>query len=293
MKRAYVFPGQGAQFSGMGKELYEYNSKARELMDEADRILGFSITEIMFNGSDEQLRATEVTQPAVFLHSVALALCSGLEEPDMVGGHSLGEFSSLVTAGALNFEDGLRLVSKRAAAMQKCCEKTPGTMAAVIGLDADSICRICSKTEGCVVPANFNNDAQIVISGETEAILTACAALKAAGARRALPLNVGGAFHSPLMEDARKELSEAIEATRFITPKCPVYQNFTAKAETDPIQIKKNLLMQLTSPVLWTQTVRAMVANGATDFTEIGPGTTLQGLIKRIAGPSVTISGLC
>ena len=294
--KAYVFPGQGAQFPGMGKELYESSPEAKALMDKANDILGFNITNIMFNGTDEELRATIVTQPAIFIHSVALALCTpGLEKPDMVGGHSLGEFSALVAAGAVSFEDGLRLVAVRANEMQKCCEKVPGTMAAIIGLPDDTVEKVCAEIPGIVIPANFNCDGQIVISGEKEAVLAACDALKAAGAKRALPLAVGGAFHSPLMEPARAELAKAIEATEVKAPRCPIYQNVTALPETDPVRIKDNLLKQLTSPVRWTQSVKNMLADGAAEFTELGPGTVLQGLVKRIsgaAGVEVAINGI-
>ncbi|MBO4742639.1 MAG: ACP S-malonyltransferase [Bacteroidales bacterium] len=294
MKTAFVFPGQGSQFSGMGKELYNSSLAARGLMDQANSILGFNIIEVMFSGSDEDLRSTRVTQPAVFLHSVVLAECSNLPTPDMVGGHSLGEFSALVAAGAVSFEDGLRLVAIRASAMQKCCEAHPGAMAAIIGLPDQDIERICQEVPGIVVPANFNSPGQIVISGEAEAVAAACAACKAAGAKRALPLPVGGAFHSPLMEPARQELAEAIEATPFSAPLCPVYQNVSAKAETDPDTIKANLLSQLTSPVRWTGSVLQMLADGAVSFTEIGPGSVLQGLIKRIAAgrEDITIQGI-
>lgn len=283
MKSAFIFPGQGSQFSCMGKELYNSNAKAREMMEAANDILGFRITDIMFEGSDEELKATRVTQPAIFLHSVVLAGCSNLPTPDMAGGHSLGEFSALVAAGAVSFEDALRIVAARASAMQRCCEQVPGSMAAVIALDEATVEKVCSDTPGTVVPANYNSDGQIVISGEKEAVLEACAAMKAAGAKRALPLPVSGAFHSPLMEPARAELAEAISATEFRTPACPIYQNVSARPETDPAVIKQNLLLQLTSPVRWTQSVKAMLANGATEFTEIGPGSVLQGLVKRIA----------
>ena len=284
MKKAYIFPGQGSQFPGMGRDLYESNAKAREMMDRADRILGFSLSGTMFNGTDEQLKATEVTQPAIFLHSVCLALCDDtLPAPDMAGGHSLGEFSALVAAGAMDFEDGLKLVALRAREMQKCCGMNPGTMAAIIGLPDETVERICSETAGIVIPANYNSDGQVVISGETGAVAAACEALKAAGAKRALPLNVSGAFHSPLMEPARAELAKAIEATSIRAPFCPVYQNVTAAPETDPVRIKDNLLRQLTSPVRWTESVKAMIANGAGEFHEIGPGAVLRGLVKRIA----------
>ena len=294
--KAYVFPGQGAQFSGMGKDLYESSPEAKALMDKANDILGFRITDIMFNGTDEDLRATKVTQPAIFIHSVALALCTpGLEAPDMVGGHSLGEFSALVAAGAVSFEDALKLVAVRANEMQKCCEKVPGTMAAIIGLPTEKVEEICDGIEGIVIPANYNCDGQIVISGEKEAVLAACEACKQAGAKRALPLAVSGAFHSPLMEPARAKLAKAIETTEVRAPRCPIYQNVTALPETDPVRIKENLLKQLTSPVRWTQSVKNMLADGATEFTELGPGTVLQGLVKRIsgaAGAAVDINGL-
>ena len=292
--KAYVFPGQGAQFPGMGKGLYESSPEAKALMDKANDILGFNITDIMFGGTDEDLKATRVTQPAIFIHSVALALCTpNLPAPDMVGGHSLGEFSALVAAGAVSFEDGLRLVAVRANAMQKCCEKVPGTMAAIIGLPNETVEEICAGVPGIVIPANYNSDGQIVISGEKDAVLAACEALKAAGAKRALPLPVSGAFHSPLMEPARAELAKAIEATEVKAPACPIYQNVTALPETDPVRIKENLLKQLTSPVRWTQSVKNMLADGADFFLEIGPGTVLQGLVKRIAGGAeVEINGI-
>lgn len=287
MKRSYVFPGQGSQFPGMGKELYESNAKAKEMMEKANEILGFRITDIMFSGSDEDLKATKVTQPAIFLHSVCQALCTeGLEAPDMVGGHSLGEFSALVACGAVKFEDALRLVAVRASEMQKCCEKVPGTMAAVLGLPNEKVEEVCAGIEGTVIAANFNCDGQVVISGEKNAVDAACAAMKEAGAKRALPLPVSGAFHSPLMEPARVELAKAIEQTEVKEPSCPIYQNVTALPETDPVRIKENLLLQLTSPVKWTQSVKNMFADGATEFREFGPGTVLQGLVKRIAASS-------
>lgn len=268
----------------MGKDLYDNSPKAREMMERANDILGFRITDIMFGGSDEDLRATRVTQPAIFLHSVCLALCSeGLPAPDMVGGHSLGEFSALVACGAVDFESALRLVAVRASEMQKCCEANPGGMAAIIGLPNEKVEEICAGIEGVVIPANYNCNGQVVISGEKQAVEAACEAMKAAGAKRALPLSVSGAFHSPLMEAARVELGKAIEKTKVKTPSCPIYQNVTAKPETDPARIKDNLLKQLTSPVKWTQTVENMLADGATSFKELGPGAVLQGLIKRIA----------
>ena len=284
--KAFVFPGQGAQFVGMGKDLYENNALAKELFDKADKILGFKITEIMFNGTDEQLKETKVTQPAVFLHSVIQALCLGEEfYPDMVAGHSLGEFSALVASGALSFEDGLKLVASRANAMQKACEVNPGTMAAIIGLPDEKVEEICasvSSEDNIVVAANYNCPGQLVISGNVDAVNSACERLKEAGAKRALPLKVGGAFHSPLMQPAKDELQAAIEATTFNTPKCPVYQNVDAKAHTDASEIKNNLIAQLTSPVRWTSSVQAMVSAGADDFTECGPGKALQGMIGRI-----------
>lgn len=283
--KAFVFPGQGAQFVGMGKDLYENNPVAKEMFDKANDILGFNITDLMFNGTDEDLRQTKVTQPAIFLHSVILAKTMGADfTPDMVAGHSLGEFSALVAAGALSFEDGLRLVSARAMAMQKACEIKPSTMAAVIALPDEKVEEICaSVTEGVVVPANYNCPGQLVISGSIEGIDAACEKLLAAGAKRALKLKVGGAFHSPLMEPARAELADAIANTAFHTPKCPVYQNVDAKPQTDPEAIKKNLIAQLTAPVRWTQTVQNMVADGAVSFTEVGPGAVLQGLVKKIS----------
>ncbi len=284
MKTAYVFPGQGSQFPGMAKDLYESNPQARALMERANEILGFRLTDIMFEGTDEDLRATRVTQPAIFLHSVVAALCTeGLPAPDMVGGHSLGEFSALVAAGAVDFEDALRLVAVRASEMQKCCEKVPGGMAAIIALPNEKVEEVCAGIDGVVIPANYNCDGQVVISGEKQAVAAACEALKAAGAKRALPLSVSGAFHSPLMEPARVELAKAIERTEVHAPNCPIYQNVTAQPETDPQRIKDNLLQQLTSPVRWTQSVKNMLADGATAFREIGPGTVLQGLVGRIA----------
>lgn len=282
--KAFVFPGQGSQHKGMGRELYESNPLAKELFDKADQILGYKITEIMFEGTDEQLKQTKVTQPAVFLHSVISALCMGEEfKPDMAAGHSLGEFSALTACGALSFEDGLKLVYARAMSMQKCCEKAPGTMAAVLALEDKVIENICSETEGMVVAANYNCPGQVVISGESEAVQKACESLKAAGARRALPLPVGGAFHSPLMEPARVELAEAIENTIFHKPICPVYQNVDALPHTDPEEIKANLLAQLTAPVKWTNSVKNMMSSGATEFVECGPGKVLTGLIGKIA----------
>ena len=282
---AYVFPGQGAQFVGMGKELYESNSNAKELFDQANEILGYRITDVMFEGTDEDLKQTKVTQPAVFLHSVITALCMEDFHPDMVAGHSLGEFSALVAAGALRFEDGLRLVYARAMAMQKACEATPSTMAAIIKLPDEIIEKICEEIcaeGGLVVPANYNSPGQVVISGSVESVKEACAKLKEAGAKRALPLAVGGAFHSPLMEPARLELAEAIEAAPIVAPICPVYQNVDALPHTDPIEIKNNLLKQLTAPVRWTQSVQNMISDGMTDFVECGPGEVLTGLIGRI-----------
>lgn len=293
MKKAYIFPGQGSQFPGMAKELYENNPTAHEMLEKANEILGFRITDIMFNGTAEELKQTNVTQPAIFLHSVVLAKCLPDFAPDMVAGHSLGEFSALVAAGAMDFEEGLKLVSIRAQAMQKACEMNPGAMAAVIRLPAEKIEEICAGIEeGIVVGANYNCDDQIVISGETAAVEAACIKLKEAGARRALPLPVGGAFHSPLMEPARAELAEGIEKAVFHTPVCPVYQNVTAQPSTDPTEIKANLLAQLTSPVRWTQSVRNMIADGADTFIELGPGQVLQGLVSKIATEPVNATSI-
>lgn len=283
MKKAYVFPGQGAQFVGMGKDMYENSELAKELFEKANEVLGFRITDLMFEGTDEDLRQTKVTQPAIFLHSVILTKTNADKfTPDMVAGHSLGEFSALVAAGALDFEDGLRLVSKRAMAMQKACEIAPSTMAAIIGLADEKVEEICASIDGVVVPANYNCPGQLVISGTHEAIDAACAKLSEAGARRALKLPVGGAFHSPLMEPAKEELAAAIEQTTFKTPICPVYQNVSTKGETDPEVIKKNLVAQLTAPVKWTQSVQNMVADGMGQLIECGPGAVLQGLVKKI-----------
>ena len=284
MKKAYVFPGQGSQFPGMAKDLYETNAKGKEMLERANDVLGFRITDIMFEGTAEDLKATKVTQPAIFLHSVVLAKCYEGFAPDMVAGHSLGEFSALAAAGAVSFEDALRLVYIRATEMQKCCEKVPGGMAAIIGLPDETVEAICSECDGIIIPANFNCHGQIVISGEKEAIVQACGKAKEAGAKRALPLPVGGAFHSPLMEPARVELGKAIEETEIVAPICPIYQNVTAHPTTDPVLIKENLLKQLTSPVRWTSSVENMIADGARYFMEIGPGTVLQGLVKRISG---------
>ena len=281
--KAYIFPGQGAQFSGMGLDLYENSSEAQHLFEDANEILGFNITDIMFEGTAEQLKETKVTQPAIFIHSVILAKTLGDSfKPEMVAGHSLGEFSALVAAGALSFEDGLRLVSQRAQAMQKACEAQPSTMAAVLGLEDKIVEDICAKIDGVVVAANYNCPGQLVISGEVEAIERACEAMKEAGARRALMLPVGGAFHSPMMEPAREELAAAIENTNFSKPNCPIYQNVTATAITDENEIKANLISQLTAPVRWTQSVQQMIKDGATLFTEVGPGKVLQGLVKKI-----------
>ena len=293
--KAYVFPGQGAQFAGMGKDLYDSKPLAKELFDKANDILGYSITDIMFNGTDEQLKETKITQPAVFLHSVISALCLGDEfTPAMVAGHSLGEFSALVAAGALSFEDGLRLVYARAMAMQKACEVAPGTMAAIVGLDDEIVEKICqqvSTTGNVVVAANYNCPGQLVISGNIDAVNHACELLKEAGAKRALPLKVGGAFHSPLMQPAKDELQTAIENTTFAEPKCPVYQNVDGQPHTAPEEIKKNLIAQLTSSVRWTSSVQNMIKDGANDFTECGPGKALQGMIGRI-DKDVTAHGI-
>jgi [acyl-carrier-protein] S-malonyltransferase len=290
--KAYVFPGQGAQFSGMGRDLYDNSSMARELFEKANEILGFRITDLMFNGTDEDLRQTKVTQPAIFLHSVLLAKTLGDSfKPEMVAGHSLGEFSALVANGTLSFEDGLVLVSKRALAMQKACEAVPSTMAAILGLNDETVEKICSGIGEIVVPANYNCPGQVVISGSVPGIDKACARLTEAGAKRALILSVGGAFHSPLMEPARAELAEAINSTHFNIPACPVYQNVTASPVSDPAEIKKNLIAQLTAPVRWTQTIMNMIADGCTSFTEVGPGLVLQGLIKKV-DRSVLTSGI-
>ena len=289
--KAFVFPGQGAQFVGMGKDLYDNNAVAHEMFEKANDILGFRITDLMFAGTDEDLRQTRVTQPAIFLHSVILAKTLGEEfKPDTTAGHSLGEFSSLVAAGALNFEDGLRLVSARAMAMQKACELKPSTMAAVLGLADEVVENVCAEVEGVVVCANYNSPGQIVISGEIEAVAAASEKLAAAGARRVVPLKVGGAFHSPCMEPARAELAEAIAATEIHEPVCPIFQNVDAQPHTDPAEIKANLIAQLTAPVRWTQSVRNMVAAGATEFVELGPGKVLQGLVKKIDG-NMDVSG--
>jgi [acyl-carrier-protein] S-malonyltransferase len=281
--KGYIFPGQGAQFVGMGKDLYDNSPLAKDLFEKANEILGFRITDIMFSGTDEDLKQTKVTQPAIFLHSVILAKVLGENfKPQMVAGHSLGELSALVANGVLQFEDGLKLVSKRALAMQKACEAVPSTMAAILGLEDDVIEKICAEIEGVVVPANYNSPGQLVISGSIPAVEAACAKLTEAGAKRAMILPVGGAFHSPLMEPAREELAAAIEATHFANPTCPVYQNVNAKAVTDPAEIKKNLVMQLTAPVKWTQIMNQMIADGCTSVVEVGPGKVLQGLFKKV-----------
>lgn len=290
MKKAYIFPGQGSQFPGMAKELYQSNGIARQMLDRANEVLGFRITDIMFEGTAEDLKQTKVTQPAIFLHSVVLAKCLPDFCPDMVAGHSLGEFSALVAAGAMDFEEGLRLVAIRAKAMQKACEAVPGTMAAVLALPTETVEEICGGIDGTVVAANYNCEGQIVISGEKSAVEEACIKMKEAGAKRALPLQVGGAFHSPLMEPARAELAEGIAKAHFSTPVCPVYQNVTAMPSTDPEEIKANLLAQLTAPVRWTQSVRNMIADGASEFIEVGPGNVLQGLVKKTGGNDILVS---
>ena len=281
MKHAYVFPGQGAQYPGMGKDLYENSVEARELFDRANEILGFNITDIMFNGTADELKQTKVTQPAVFLHSVILAKVLGVK-PDAVAGHSLGEFSALVVAGALSFEDGLKLVAKRALAMQACCEQQPGGMAAILGMEDEVVEKCCDTIDGVVVAANYNSPGQIVISGANEAVDKACEQLKEAGARRALRLPVGGAFHSPLMEPARVELEKAIAEVEFHTPSCPIYQNVDAQPQSDSEVIKRNVIAQLTAPVRWTQSAKNMIADGINTYTELGPGNVLQGLIKKV-----------
>ena len=280
--KAYVFPGQGAQFSGMGKDLYDQSSQAKELFNKADEIIGFSISNVMFNGTDEELKQTNVTQPAIFLHSVILAKCLENFKPDMAAGHSLGEFSALVACGSMSFEDGLSLVIKRANAMQKACEAEPSTMAAVLGLEDDQVESVCEQTDGIVVAANYNCPGQLVISGSISAVNEACESLKELGAKRALVLPVGGAFHSPLMEPARAELEAAIQATQITEPICPIYQNVVAQGVTDPQSIQENLIAQLTAPVKWTQTMKRMIADGAEELIEVGPGKVLQGLIKKV-----------
>lgn len=291
MKKAYIFPGQGSQFPGMAKDLYENNATARELLEKANEILGFRITDIMFNGTADDLKQTNVTQPAIFLHSVVIAKCLPDFQPDMVAGHSLGEFSALVAAGAMDFEEGLRLVAIRARAMQKACEAAPGAMAAILALPAEKVEEICAGIDGIVAAANYNCDGQIVISGEKAAVEQACVRMKEAGARRALPLAVGGGFHSPLMEPARAELAEGIENAIFHKPICPVYQNVTGLPSTDPQEIKANLLSQLTSSVKWTQSVKNMLEEGAGHFIELGPGQVLQGLVSKIGGKEVITEG--
>ena len=291
MKKAYIFPGQGSQFPGMAKDLYENNATARELLEKANEILGFRITDIMFNGTADDLKQTNVTQPAIFLHSVVIAKCLPDFQPDMVAGHSLGEFSALVAAGAMDFEEGLRLVAIRARAMQKACEAAPGAMAAILALPAEKVEEICAGIDGIVAAANYNCDGQIVISGEKAAVEQACVRMKEAGARRALPLAVGGGFHSPLMAPARAELAEGIENAIFHKPICPVYQNVTGMPSTDPQEIKSNLLSQLTSSVKWTQSVKNMLEDGAGHFIELGPGQVLQGLVSKIGGKEVITEG--
>jgi [acyl-carrier-protein] S-malonyltransferase len=289
--KAYVFPGQGAQFSGMGKDLYDNSAKAKELFHQANEIMGFDIMKIMFEGSDEELKQTKVTQPAIFLHSTILAACLGESfQPTMVAGHSLGEFSSLVANKCISFEDGLKLVAQRALAMQKACEIEPSTMAAILGLEDEVVERICGEIEGVVVPANYNCPGQLVISGSVSSVQAACAKLTEAGAKRALILQVGGAFHSPLMEPAREELASAIEKTIFNQPICPVYQNVTANAVSNPEEIKRNLVLQLTAPVRWTQTMQQMLTDGATEVIEVGPGKVLQGLFKKVDREISTVS---
>ncbi|MDR0415501.1 MAG: ACP S-malonyltransferase [Prevotellaceae bacterium] len=283
MKKAYIFPGQGAQYVGMGKDLYGSSAQGKELFEQANAVLGFRITDLMFEGADEDLKQTKVTQPAIFLHSVILAKTLNSFSPDMVAGHSLGEFSALVAAGAMSFEDGLKLVSQRAQAMQKACEKEPSTMAAILGLADEVVEKVCAEVSEVVVAANYNCPGQLVISGSIRGVELACEKLTAAGAKRALKLNVGGAFHSPLMEPAKVELEAAIAATRITAPCCPIYQNVDARPQTDPEAIKQNLIAQLTAPVRWTQIVQNMLADGATNFAELGPGTVLQGLVKKVS----------